>query len=314
MHLYLPIAEVSLDVFLLLGLGAAIGFLSGLFGVGGGFLVTPLLIFLGVPPAIAAATGANTVIAPSVSGVVNNLRRGSGVDMRMGMILLAGGLAGSAASVGLFGLLRRIGQIDLVVSLSYVLLLGTVGGLMLSESIRAWRRRQLGAAAPRRKLHKHTWIHGLPLKMRFPQSRLYISALLPVGIGFGVGVLSGIMGVGGGFIMVPAMIYVLGMPTSIVVGTSQFQIIFVSANVTILQSIGNQTVDIALATTLMVGSIVAAPFGSRIGARLRGDQIRILLALMVLAVALQLGLSLVLRPGDLYSITTPSLPTQQANQ
>lgn len=313
MHLYLPIAEVSLDVFILLGLGAAIGFLSGLFGVGGGFLVTPLLIFLGVPPAIAAATGANTVIAPSVAGVASRLRRG-GIDMRMGLILLAGGLAGSAASVGLFGLLRRIGQIDLVVSLSYVLLLGTIGGLMLSESIRAWRRRQLGPAAPRKKLHKHTWIHGLPLKMRFPQSRLYISALLPIGIGFGVGVLSGIMGVGGGFVMVPAMIYVLGMPTAVVVGTSQFQIIFVSANVTILQSIGNQAVDIALAATLMVGSIVAAPFGSRIGARLRGDQLRILLALMVLAVAVQLALNLVLRPVDRYSTSTPPVLTQQVDQ
>jgi uncharacterized membrane protein YfcA len=311
MHLYLPIAEVSLDVFLLLGLGAAIGFLSGLFGVGGGFLVTPLLIFLGVPPAIAAATGANTVIAPSVSGVVSGLRR-RGVDMRMGMVLLAGGLAGSAASVGLFGLLRRVGQIDLVVSLSYVALLGTIGGLMLSESIQAWRRRQLGPAAPRRKLHKHLWIHGLPLKMRFPQSRLYISALLPIGIGFGVGVLSGIMGVGGGFVMVPAMIYVLGMPTSVVVGTSLFQIVFVSANVTILQSIGNQTVDVALATALIVGSIVAAPLGSRIGTKLRADQIRILLALIVLGVALQLGYNLFHRPADLYSAQTivqrPLLP------
>lgn len=312
MHLYLPIAEVSLDVFILIGLGAAIGFLSGLFGVGGGFLVTPLLIFLGVPPAIAAATGANTVIAPSISGVINNLRRG-GVDIRMGMVLLAGGLAGSAASVGLFGLLRRVGQIDLVISLSYVLLLGTTGGLMLSESIQAWRRRQLGPAAPRRKLHRHTWIHGLPLKMRFPQSRLYISALLPIGIGFGVGVMSGIMGVGGGFIMVPAMIYMLGMPTAVVVGTSQFQIIFVSANVTLLQSIGNQTVDIFLATTLIVGSIVAAPFGARLGARLRGDQLRILLALMVLAVAVQLALNLVLRPVDLYSMSTqPILSAPEA--
>jgi uncharacterized membrane protein YfcA len=312
MHLYLPIAEVSLDVFILIGLGAAIGFLSGLFGVGGGFLVTPLLIFLGVPPAIAAATGANTVIAPSISGVINNLRRG-GVDIRMGMVLLAGGLAGSAASVGLFGLLRRVGQIDLVISLSYVLLLGTIGGLMLSESIQAWRRRQLGPAAPRRKLHRHTWIHGLPLKMRFPQSRLYISALLPIGIGFGVGVMSGIMGVGGGFIMVPAMIYMLGMPTAVVVGTSQFQIIFVSANVTLLQSIGNQTVDIFLATTLIVGSIVAAPFGARLGARLRGDQLRILLALMVLAVAVQLALNLVLRPVDLYSMSTqPILSAPEA--
>lgn len=300
MHLYLPIAEVSIDVFVLLGLGGAIGFLSGLFGVGGGFLVTPLLIFMGVPPAIAAATGANTVIAPSVSGVINGLRRG-GVDLRMGLVLLAGGLAGSAASVALFGLLRRLGQVDLVISLSYVLLLGTIGGLMLNESLRAWKRRQGKIVPPLQRLHKHMWIHGLPLKMRFPRSRLYISALLPLGLGFGVGVLSGIMGVGGGFVMVPAMIYLLGMPSSAVVGTSQFQIIFVSANVTLLQSVANQTVDVTLAVTLILGSVIAAPLGARIGARLRGDQMRILLALMVLGVALQLALGLVLTPHDLYS-------------
>jgi uncharacterized membrane protein YfcA len=299
MHVYLPVAEVSLDVFVLLGLGGAIGFLSGLFGVGGGFLVTPLLIFLGVPPAIAAATGANTVIAPSVSGVINGLRRG-GVDLRMGLILLAGGLAGSALSVMLFGFLRRVGQIDLVVSLSYVAMLGTIGTLMLSESIRAWRRSRM-AGAPRRKLHQHLWIHGLPLKMRFPRSRLYISALLPIGVGVGVGILSGLMGVGGGFIMVPAMIYVLGMPSSVVVGTSQLQIIFVSANVTLLQSVTNNTVDVVLATALIFGSVVAAPLGARFGARIRSDQMRILLALLVLGVALQLGLNLVVKPHDLYT-------------
>jgi uncharacterized protein len=305
MHVYLPIAEVSLNVLALLGLGASIGFLSGLFGVGGGFLVTPLLIFMGVPPAIAAATGANTVIAPSVSGVISGLRRGS-VDLRMGLVLLVGGLAGSAASVTLFSLLRRIGQIDLVVSLSYVALLGTIGSLMLSESIQAWRRRRSAAGAPPRKLHRHMWIHGLPLKMRFPKSRLYVSALVPTGIGFGVGVLSGIMGVGGGFIMVPAMIYVLGMPSSVVVGTSQFQIIFVAASVTLLQSIANQAVDAVLATTLILGSLIAAPYGARLGARLRADQIRILLALLVLGVALELGTNLFMRPTDLYTAETIS--------
>jgi uncharacterized membrane protein YfcA len=303
MHLYLPIAEVSINVLALVGLGAAIGFLSGLFGVGGGFLVTPLMIFLGVPPAVAAATGANTVIAPSVSGVLNGLRRG-GVDLRMGLVLLAGGLAGSAASVLLFGLLRRIGQVDLVISLSYVAMLGTIGGLMLSESLQAWRRRRGVAVAPRQRLHRHLWVHGLPLKMRFPRSRLYISALLPLGLGVGVGVLSGIMGVGGGFIMVPAMIYLLGMPSGTVVGTSQFQIIFVAANVTLLQSLANQTVDAVLALTLILGSVVAAPYGARIGARLRGDQMRILLAMLVLGVAVQLGLGLVMTPRDLYSART----------
>ena len=303
MHVYLPVAEVSIDVFLLLGLGAAIGFLSGLFGVGGGFLVTPLLIFLGVPPAVAAATGANTVIAPSVTGVLNGLRR-DGVDLRMGLVLLLGGFIGSGASVWLFGLLKRIGQIDFVVSISYVALLGTIGVLMLQESIRAWHRRRGAISAPPRKLHRHIWIHGLPLKMRFPRSRLYISALLPAGIGFGIGVLSGIMGVGGGFIMVPAMIYLLGMPTSVVVGTSQFQIIFVSANVTFLQSATNQTVDVILALTLIIGSVVAAPYGARLGAKLRAEQMRILLAILVLGVALQLAYNLVVRPEDLFSIQT----------
>lgn len=304
MHLYLPIAEVSLDVLVLLGLGGGIGFLSGLFGVGGGFLITPLLIFLGVPPAIAAATGANTVIAPSVTGVLAGLRRG-GVDFKMGAILLVGGFAGSAASVWLFGLLRRIGQIDLVVSLSYVVLLGTIGGLMLAESLRTWRkRRHTVPGAPRGKLHQHLWVHNLPLKMRFPRSRLYISALLPAAVGFGVGVLSGIMGVGGGFIMVPAMIYLLAMPSSVVVGTSQFQIIFVSANVTLLQSYANQTVDVVLALALIVGSVVAAPLGARIGAKLRADQMRILLALLVLGVAAQLAVGLVATPRDRFSTET----------
>ncbi|HEX6977845.1 MAG TPA: sulfite exporter TauE/SafE family protein [Alphaproteobacteria bacterium] len=303
MHVYLPVAEVSLDVFVLIGLGAAIGFLSGLFGVGGGFLVTPLLIFLGVPPAVAAATGANTVIAPSVSGVLSGLRR-RGVDFRMGAILLLGGFVGSAASVGLFALLRRIGQIDLVVALSYVLLLGTIGTLMLVESARAWQRRARMAGVMRSKLHHHTWIHGLPLKMRFPRSRLYISALVPAGIGFGVGALSGIMGVGGGFMLVPAMIYVLGMPSSVVVGTSQFQIIFVAANVTFLQSYANQTVDIILAVVLMVGSVVAAPLGARLGAKLRAEQMRVLLAVLVLGVAGQLAYDLVAPPEDLFSIET----------
>ena len=303
MHVYLPVAEVSLDVFVLIGLGAAIGFLSGLFGVGGGFLVTPLLIFLGVPPAVAAATGANTVIAPSVSGVLSGLRR-RGVDFRMGAILLLGGFVGSAASVGLFALLRRIGQIDLVVALSYVLLLGTIGILMLVESLRAWQRRARMAGVTRSKLHHHMWIHGLPLKMRFPRSRLYISALVPAGLGFGVGALSGIMGVGGGFMLVPAMIYVLGMPSSVVVGTSQFQIIFVAANVTFLQSYANQTVDIVLAVVLMIGSVVAAPLGARLGAKLRAEQMRVLLAVLVLGVAGQLAYDLVAPPEDLFSIET----------
>src|SRR5882672_10928211 len=225
MEIYLPIAEVSLDVFVLLALGGAIGFLSGVFGVGGGFLLTPLLIFIGVPPAVAVASSANQLVGASVSGVLAHWKRGN-VDFKMGGVLLVGGFLGSLLGVWLFGILRRIGQVELVINLCFVILLGTLGALMLVEGTRTLlRRRRVGV--PRRKLHQHTWIHGLPLKMRFRRSKLYISALLPLGLGFLIGILSAIMGIGGGFVMVPAMIYLLGMPTLVVPGTSLFQIIFV---------------------------------------------------------------------------------------
>ena len=226
MQIYLPIAELSVDVFLLLGLGGMVGFLSGLFGVGGGFLMTPLLIFIGVPPPVAVATEANQIVASSVSGMLAHMMRQS-VDFKMGGVLLAGGLIGSTAGVFLFKYLRAIGQIDLVISLSYVFFLGIIGLLMLLESARTAIKRRRGSA--RGKLHKHTWIHGLPFKMRFRRSKLYISALLPISVGIIVGLLAAIMGVGGGFLMVPAMIYLIGMPTSVVIGTSLFQITFVTA-------------------------------------------------------------------------------------
>lgn len=298
MNLYLPIAELPLNILVLLAIGGGVGFLSGLFGVGGGFLITPLLMFFGVTPAVAAASGATTVIAPSVSGMLAHMRRGN-VDVRMGALLLAGGLVGSTASVGLSALLRQVGQIDLVVALSYVLLLGTVGIMMLVESARARRRRATGQRPPRR---AHLWIHGLPGKMRFARSRLYVSSIVPVAVGLTVGILAGIMGVGGGFLLVPAMIYLIGMPTSVVVGTSLFQIVFVSANVTFLQAWGNQTVDIVLAAAVTLGGLIGSPYGARLGAKLRSDQMRSLMALLVLAVAVELGVGLVVTPGDLYSI------------
>ena len=301
MQIYLPIAEMSADVILLLGLGGLVGFLSGLFGVGGGFLMTPLLIFLGVPPAVAVASQANQVIAASVSGVLAHWRRGN-VDFKMGLVMLAGGLLGSLIGVWLYSVLRRIGQIDLVIALSYVFFLSSVGALMAVESIGAILRRRNPAAA-RRKLHQHTWVHGLPLKMRFRRSRLYISALLPLGLGFGVGILAALMGVGGGFIMVPAMIYLLGMPTALVVGTSLFQVIFVAINVSFLQAWQNQTVDVVLAFLLVVGAVLGAEFGSRFGAKLRGEQLRGLLALLVLAVGIALATQLVIRPEDRFSLT-----------
>ncbi len=285
---------------IIIGLGGGVGFLSGLFGVGGGFLMTPLLIFFGVPPVVAVATEANQIVASSVSGVLAHMRR-SNVDFKMGTILLIGGVIGSTLGVFLFALLRELGQIDLVIKLSYVVLLGIVGSLMLAESVRAiLRTRQPGAA--RGKLHQHNWLHGLPFKMRFRRSKLYISALLPLGIGAFVGVLAAIMGVGGGFIMVPAMIYILGMPTAVVVGTSLFQIIFVTANVTILQSVQTQTVDFVLAGLLLFGAVIGAQFGTRAGAKLRGEQLRGLLALMVIAVCVKLGFDLALHPASLYSV------------
>ena len=300
MDIYLPIAEVSVDVFVLLGLGAAVGFLTGVFGVGGGFLITPLLIFIGVPPTVAVASSANQLVGASVSGVLVHWRRGN-VDFKMGWVLLAGGLAGSGFGVWIFTLLKRLGQIELTISLSYVVLLGALGSLMMFESIHAQLRLNR-PGVQRRKLHHHNWMHGLPLKARFRRSKLYISALLPVGIGFVVGVFSAILGIGGGFIMVPAMIYMLGMPTAVVPGTSLLQIIFVAANVTLLQAYTNRTVDAVLALVLLVGGVIGARVGSRFGTRLRGDQLRLLLALMILAVAAKLAYDLTVHPADLYSI------------
>jgi len=300
MYIYLPIAEISINIFLILGLGGMVGLLSGIFGVGGGFLMTPLLIFLGVPAAVAVGTEANQIVASSVSGVLAHWRRGN-VDIKMGIILLAGGIVGSTIGVYIFALLREIGQIDLAIKLSFIVFLGIIGSLMLVESTRAiLRSRRPGGK--RRKLHQHNWLHGLPFKMRFRKSKLYISALLPFGVGLIVGILSAIMGVGGGFIMVPAMIYLLGMPTSVVVGTSLFQIIFVTANVTFLQSVQTQTVDVVLAGLLLIGGVIGAQFGTRIGAMLRGEQLRGLLALFVLAVCLKLVWDVVITPEDIFSL------------
>jgi len=297
MQIYLPIAEVSVNIFLILGMGGGVGFLSGLFGVGGGFLMTPLLIFIGIPPAVAVATEANQIVASSVSGVLAHWKRGN-VDLKMGVLLLIGGVIGSTFGVWLFTFLKSLGQIDLVIKLSYVIFLGIIGFLMLIESINSMRASK---SKVRKKAHTHNWFHGLPFKMRFRKSRLYISAILPIGIGIFVGILSAIMGVGGGFVMVPAMIYLLGMPTAVVVGTSLFQIIFVTANVTILQSVSNYSVDIVLALLLLVGGVIGAQFGARFGGRMQGEQLRGLLALIVIGVCLKLTYDLVVTPLDPFS-------------
>ncbi len=304
MQIYLPIAEMSVNIFLILGMGGLVGMLSGLFGVGGGFLMTPLLFFVGVPPAVAVGTEANQIVASSVSGVLAHWRRGN-VDLRMGAVLTVGGFFGSTFGVALFSFLRELGQIELVISLSYVVFLGAVGGLMFYESAKAILKRR-GAPAGRvtssaRGPGRHTWMHGLPFKMRFRKSKLYISALLPLAIGFVVGILAAIMGVGGGFVMVPAMIYLLGMPTQVVIGTSLFQIIFVTANTTFLQATINQTVDVVLALLLLMGGVIGAQIGARMGAKLRGEQLRVLLAMIVLGVCLKLAFDLVVTPSEPFS-------------
>ena len=300
MHIYLPIAEMSVNIFLILGMGGAVGFLSGLFGVGGGFLMTPLLILIGVPPPVAVGTEANQIVASSVSGVLAHWRRAN-VDFKMGFVLLLGGFVGSSLGVILFKYLQNLGQLDLVIKLSYVLFLGIIGFLMLWESSRTIIRSR-SAAARRGKLHQHNWLHGLPFKMRFRKSKLYISAILPFLIGAIIGVLSAIMGVGGGFIMVPAMIYLLGMSTSLAIGTSLFQIIFVTANVTFLQALTVQTVDILLAVLLLTGAVIGAQFGSRYSVRMKGEQLRALLALLVLGVCVKMLFDLTTAPDDLYSL------------
>ena len=300
MTVYLPIAEISVNLFLILGMGGLVGFLSGMFGFGGGFLMTPLLIFVGIPPAVSVASVANQITATSVSGVLAHWRRGN-VDFKMGTVMLIGGIFGTLIGTWIFTLLTSIGQVDLMISLSYVIFLGTIGALMFAESAKAMINTRKGNVR-RKKLHQHYWIHGLPFKMRFRKSKLYISALMPLGLGALVGILSSIMGVGGGFVVVPAMIYLLGMPTSVVIGTSLFQIIFVTMNVTLLHSMATQTVDIMLALLLMSSSVVGAQIGTRMGTKLRGEQLRILLALIVLIVCLKLAFDLVITPDDLHSL------------
>jgi uncharacterized membrane protein YfcA len=303
MQVYLPIAEMSVDAFLLMGIGFGVGWLSGLFGVGGGFLLTPALILIGIPSPVAVASGANQTLGASVSGLIAQWRRGN-VDAKMGGVLLAGGVVGSFAGVQLFALLRRAGQVDLAVSLFYVVVLGTVGALMVMESVRAILRRRSSTA--KRKLHEHTWMHGLPFKMRFRKSRLYISVMPPLLVGGGIGLLSAVMGVGGGFMLVPAMIYLLGMPTSVVIGTSLFQVVFVAANVTLLAALQLGTVDVLLTLLLLAGGVAGAQFGASMGTKLRGEETRALLGALVLAVALSLLWGL-LRPPETLFNTGPAL-------
>lgn len=301
LQVYLPVAEISVNVLVMLGLGAAVGILSGMFGVGGGFLLTPLLMFSGIPPAIAVATGANQIVASSVSGGLVQWRRGN-IDFRMGLVLIAGGVVGAFAGVFLVKLLSQLGHAGVFISLVYVTFLGVIGSLMFVESLRAILRTRSGKPTKKRKPGEHTWIHGLPLKMRFHRSRLYISAIPPLVIGAIVGLLASVLGVGGGFVVVPAMIYLLRMPTNIVIGTSLFQIIFITAVITMLYATLNQTLDVVLAFILVIGGVIGGQIGATAGQRLKGEHLRILLAVMVLAIAIRLLFGLVVTPDDLYSL------------
>ena len=299
MQVYLPIAEVSVSIFLLIGLGGIVGILSGLFGVGGGFLMTPLLFFIGIPPAIAVATEANQIVASSFSGALAHLRRKT-VDLKMGWILVSGGLIGSGIGVQIFKVLRDLGQVELLITLCYVFFLGIIGSLMLWESVRALIRNNNNFRPI--KIKRHNWVHRLPLKIRFRTSNLYISCIPPFIIGALVGFLAAIMGVGGGFILVPVMIYIIGMPTKVVIGTSLFQIIFVTGFTTLLHSTQNYSVDALLALILLIGGVVGAQIGTRLGVYLKAEQLRILLAILVLAVCIKLGLELLIEPTELFSL------------
>jgi hypothetical protein len=301
MQIYLPVAELSLNVFLLAGLGFAIGFLSGMFGIGGGFIMTPFLIFLGVPAGVAVGTGASQVVASSVSSAVGHWQRGN-IDLQMGYLLIGGGIFGAISGVKVLAILSAYGQLDLFVSLSYVILLGVVGGLMAIESIQKLFASPGRTAISSRRGGQHTWIEGLPLKQRFRHSKIYISAIPPVVLGAFVGWLTAIMGVGGGFLMVPAMIYLLRLPTRIVIGTSTFQILCITAFTTVLQSVQNHSVDIFLSVPLIVGGVIGAQLGVGFSERLKAEQLRALLALLVIAVAVRMALGLVVPPSFPYTL------------
>jgi len=300
MQIYLPIAEISVNVFLLVGLGGIVGILSGMFGVGGGFLMTPLLFFIGIPPAIAVASEANQILGASTSGAIAHFRR-KNVDIKMGMLLVLGGIIGSIFGVEIFRILKGLGQLELIIKLCYVLFLGIIGLLMFVESMRAFNN--ISKKIKKRKTRHHSWLQGLPLKMRFRASNLYISSIPALVIGFFVGILASIMGVGGGFIMVPAMIYILGMPTKVVVGTSLFQIIFVTGVTTFLHASKNFSVDIILASLLLIGGVIGAQIGTRLGLKLQAEQLRVLLAILVLSMCFKITLELFVSPQEIYALS-----------
>ena len=301
MQLYLPIADIPVNVFLILAMGAAVGFVSGMFGIGGGFLMTPLLIFVGIAPAVAVASVASHVAASSFSGAISYWRRRA-LDPALALVLLSGGLTGTTAGVWLFTLLRAIGQLDLTIAMSYLILLGAVGTMMIVESVRAILRARGGRPAEIRRPGSHLWIHGLPLKLRFKTSKIYVSVIPIVTIGFLIGFIGAVMGIGGGFLLVPALIYLIRVPTGVVIGTSMVLTLVTMAYATIIHAATNHLVDALLALILMIGGVIGAQFGARTGQKFSGEQLRLLLGILVLMVGLRFAYDLVVRPADLYSI------------
>ena len=301
MQVYLPIADLPVNIFLVLAMGLAVGFISGMFGIGGGFLMTPLLIFLGISPAVAVASVASHVSASSLSGAISYWRRNA-VDVALALMLLAGGILGTATGVWLFTVLRSLDQLDLTIGLSYVALLTIVGALMIAESVKAIVREQQGRPVTPRRGGAHTWVHGLPLKMRFKRSKIYVSAIPVWVIGFLIGFVGAIMGIGGGFLLVPMLIYFLKVPTSTVIGTSMVLTLITMVSATLLHAATNHLVDVVLALILMVGGVIGAQFGARAGQNMRGERLRLLLGLLVLAVGLRFAYQLIVQPSDLYSI------------
>jgi uncharacterized membrane protein YfcA len=301
MDIYLPIANLSVNALVIVLLGAGVGLLSGMFGVGGGFLTTPLLIFYGIPPTVAAASAATQVTGASVSGALAHFRRG-GVDLHMGGVLVVGGVFGAIAGSGIFKLLQAGGQIDTVIAILYVLLLGSIGSLMAKEAWTSVSAARRGVALPPGKRRHHPFVAALPLRWRFYASGLYISPLAPLFLGFVTGILTVLLGVGGGFVMVPAMIYLLGMSTRVVVGTSLFQILFVTAVTTMVHALTTHAVDIVLAALLLLGSVVGAQIGARLAQKFRPDYLRLLLACIVLLVAIRMAMGLGFRPDEIFSV------------
>ena len=301
MQLYLPIADLPVNVFLILAMGAAVGFVSGMFGIGGGFLMTPLLIFVGIAPAVAVASVASHIAASSFSGAISYWRRRA-IDPALAFVLLTGGVMGTALGVGTFSLLRSLGQLDLMIALSYVVLLTTVGGLMFWEGLGAMIRVRRGTPVRIRRAGNHGWIHALPFKIRFKRSKIYLSVIPVVVVGLIIGFIGAVMGIGGGFILIPTMIYLLRVPTSTVIGTSMVLTLVTMLIATLLHAATNHLVDAVLALILMVGGVTGAQFGARAGQRIRGEHLRLLLGLLILAVGIRFAIELVIRPDDLFTI------------